>query len=240
MSDFILLDDNSKGQREGFGVSFIDDELYSSVLSHYERFDGKSDISFLSSAKLVFYHESLEDFIDGEFVEHSQMARNKIENFILDHNVPYVCFSDGHPGSIGEFDTTNNIVKLKKSVFYSRLEPFLKKYLADNVIELRILAYGENFKKEIMTRNIRALFQKYSSKRPDETLTLKDVMPASDSEPHYLEEIVALAQPAIGLSYDELLDHIEDNDVSVFSFNSRIKQILNSISRYGKNNYTWK
>lgn len=90
-----------------------------------------------------------------------------------------------------------------------------------------------------MTKNVRSLFQKYSSKRPEEIILLRDVMPSSKEEPHYLEEIVEMAQPDLGMDYDGILDYIEDNDVTVSDFTLRINRILNSISRYGKNHYTW-
>ena len=47
MADIILIDDNSKGQRQIYGAAFIDDEVYSSIINHYEHFDGSSDLSFL-------------------------------------------------------------------------------------------------------------------------------------------------------------------------------------------------
>lgn len=239
MAVFILIDDNSKGQRETYGASFIDDNLYSSILSHYEHFNANSDLSFLNTAKCLFIHDSLEDFIDGAFDEHSHKAKDNIIDYLDQHKIQYVCFSDGHYSSIGKYDSDNNIVELKKSTFYGRLESFLKEYSITKEIQLHILAYGENYKKEIMTRNVRSLLQKYSTKRPEEIITLADVMPSSSEEPHYLEEIINMAQPKIGIDYDGVLDYIEDNDVTILDFTSKIKQILNSVSRYGKNNYTW-
>lgn len=240
MADIILIDDNSKGQRQVYGASFIDDELYSSIIAHYERFNASSDISFLSDAKCVFIHDSLEDYINGSYNEHSHKAKDIIIEFLDVNNIPYVCFSDGDYSSIGQYDSDNNIVELKKSTFYSRLESFLKEYSNSNKIQLNILAYGENYKKEIMLRNVRSLFQKYSTKRPDEIITLRDIMPSTGEEPHFLEEIINMAQPKIEIDYNGVLDYIEDNDVTVLDFTSKIKQILNSVSRYGKNNYTWK
>ena len=239
MADIILIDDNSKGQRQIYGAAFIDDEVYSSIINHYEHFDGSSDLSFLSVVKCVFIHDSLEDFINGSFDEHSHQAKDNIIEFMDKNRIPYVCFSDGHFSSIGRFDSNHNIVELKKSAFYNRLESFLKEYAQNKVIQFNILAYGENYIKELMTKNVRSLFQKYSSKRPEEIILLRDVMPSSKEEPYYLEEIVEMAQPDLGMDYDGILDFIEDNDVTVSDFTLRINRILNSISRYGKNHYTW-
>lgn len=239
MAKIILIDDNSKGQRESYGAAYVDDDVYSSILAHYERLNSNSDLTFLSDAKCVFIHDSLEDFIDGSFEENSQKAKENIMEFLDNHSIKYVCFSDGHFSSIGEYDPNHNIVKLKKSVFYSRLEAFLKNYSVSNSLEFHILAYGENYKKEIVTRNVRSLFQKFGTKHSDEIITLKDIMPADEDEHHYLEEIINMAQPAIEIDYYGVLDFIDDNDVTVQEFTTRIKKILNSISSYGKNYYTW-
>ena len=240
MADIILIDDNSHGQRQSYGAAFADDGLYSSILAHYEHLNASSDISFLSGAKCVFVHDSLEDFIDGSFDEKSHKAKDIIIDFLENKNIPYVCFSDGHYSSIGKYDSDNNIVELKKSAFYSRLESFLIEYSRSRIIQFHILAYGDNYKKELMTINVRSLLKKYISKHPDDIITSSDVMPSSEKEPHYLEEIVSMAQPGLGIDYNGILDYIEDNDVTVLDFTSRINRILNSFSRYGKNNYTWK
>lgn len=239
MSVFVLIDDNSKGQRERYGASFVDDDLYSSILTHYERLNKESDLSFLLDAKCVFIHDSLEDFMNGSFDELSHEAKSNIIELIEDNNITHVLFSDGHFSINGVYDTSNNIVELKKSAFYSRLEAFLKEYLSNNVIQLNILAFGENFKKELMTRNVRALFQKFNTKNPKELISLNDVMPLDGNEPHYLEEIINMSQPELQTDYDSVLDYIEDNEVTIGEFTNRIKQILNSVSRYGKNTYTW-
>lgn len=240
MADLILIDDNSKGQREVYGASFIDEGQYSSIIAHYEQVNEASDLSFLSAAKCVFVHDSLEDFIDGIFDEFSHKAKEKIIDYLEIHNIQYVCFSDGHFGLIGKYDTHNNIVELKKSIFYNRLEPFLKNYATTSKLQFHILAYGANYKKEIVTRNVRSLLQKLGTKKPDESISIKDVMPISSVEHTFLAEIIEMAQPAIGIDYDGILDYIEDNDLKVNEFISKLNQILNSITRYGKNTYTWK
>lgn len=55
-----------------------------------------------------------------------------------------------------------------------------------------------------------------------------------------MEKIIELSQPALGITYEDLLDYIEDNEVSVREFQSNINNIINSISLNGKNTYTWK
>ena len=42
------------------------------------------------------------------------------------------------------------------------------------------------------------------------------------------------------MDYNDILDYIEDNEISVRNFKLKINNILSSISKYGKNTYTWK
>lgn len=238
MTPILLIDDNSKNQRQSYGAAFVDDEVFESILHHIERVNKDFDLSILDKYGCIMIHDSLEDFINDSFDENSHVAKDLILEYLDNHHIPYVLFSDGHE-STGVYDLSHNLVNLKKSSFYSRLEAFVKEYSKNNKILLHILAYGENYIKEIMIRNVRYLLQKYGSKCPNEIISLGDVMPSSDKEPHYLEEIINMAQPKIGIDYEGVLDYIEDNEITINDFTARIKQILNSISRYGKNNYTW-
>ena len=54
------------------------------------------------------------------------------------------------------------------------------------------------------------------------------------------KELISESSPALGYSYDELLEYIEDNPTSFESFKSNINNIVTSFSQYGKNIYHWK
>lgn len=240
MNDIILIDDNSKGQRQSYGASYVDDDTFACVLTHVERLNKDSDLSFLNGAKCVLFHDSLEDWIDGQFDQYSHIAKDNIIEFLEYNKIPYVCFSDGHQ-STGIYDEENkNIVKLKKSDFYNRLSFFIEYYIAEREIQFHILAYGKNYLKDLMTIYARALFGKLQTKCPTDIIASYDVMPSAKEEPHYLENIISLSQPAIGLKYDDLLDLIEDRDITVRDFQKHINNILTSVAQNGKNTYTWK
>jgi len=242
MCRIFLIDDNSKSQRLAYGASYIDEDEYADILSHIEKLTTDVDPSFLDGCECVLIHDSLEDFVNGEFDQYSHKAKDVIVKYLDEHNIPYVCFSDGHQ-STGEYDTSKNLVSLKKSDFYNRLKYFLDYYKTEGVIQFHILAYGRNFRKELMLRYVRALFRKLEMKRPSDRLLISDVMPvktgASTKEEPYLKEIVSLAQPALGMSYNDMLDYIDDEEITVKEFRQRINKILDSVSKNGKNTYTW-
>lgn len=243
MADLILIDDNSKKQRELYGASFIDNGKYDGLIDHYEHFNDRKDLSFLSNAKCVFFHDSLEDYINGAFNEHSHKAKEKIQDYIEDNSIRYVCFSDGHV-SVGDYDDSGNIVQLKKSAFYDRLESFLKFYQENKILQLHILAYGKDYNKELMMRYVRAMCKKLSSKSPYEIVTWDDIKyfigDKGKDKSGFLEETVKMSQPALGMDYNDIIDYIEDEEITVKEFVSRLNQILKSFSLYGKNTYTWK
>ena len=84
--------------------------------------------------------------------------------------------------------------------------------------------------------------KKISNKKNDEILYIRDVLPTSKiSEPNYLSNIIEkYSQPNLGKSYNEILDYIEDEQITIGEFKQRIDKILISINKYGKNTYTWK
>ena len=238
MKSILLIDDNSRRQRQSYGASYVDDEIFESILHHIECVNKDFDLSILDDYRCVMIHDSLEDFINGSFDENSHVAKDLIVEYLDDHQIPYVLFSDGHE-STGIYDHSHNLVSLKKSDFYSRLRYFLEFYINESVFQFHILAYGSNFRKTLVTRNIKALFQKFDSKSPNERVTIHDLMPSNSEEEHYLEEIINLSQPKLGMDYNDILDYIEDNEISVRNFKLRIIKILDTISKYGKNTYTW-
>lgn len=238
MADIVLIDDNSRDQRRSYGADYIDDGAYNDIIRPIERVNQSSDFTFLKTSKCVLIHDSLEDFIDGHFDEHSHVAKDLIIHILDACHIPYVCFSDGH--NYTDCDADGNIVSLKKSEFYIRLKDFLDCYKNTGVLQFLILAYGKNYRKVLVTKYVKALFQKFDSKCPADILTIADIKPAKSGEIHYMEKIIELSQPALGISYEDLLDYIEDNEVSVREFQSNINNIINSISLNGKNTYTWK
>ena len=235
-----LIDDNSKGQRVEYGASYIDEGQYDDILIHIEKMNGFTNLTFLRKAKLIMIHDSLEDYENGSFVENSHRARENIVDIAQNDNIPLVYFSDGH--IVAKMDSEGNIIQLKKADFYYRLKDLLENYKETGVFELKILAYGNNWRNVQLKEEVKNFFNKISHKKNDEILNIRDVLPTSKiSEPNYLSNIIEIySQPNLGKSYNEILDYIEDEQITVGEFKQRIDKILISINKYGKNTYTWK
>ena len=235
-----LIDDNKQGQRVEYGASYIDEGQYDDMLIHIEKINGYTDVSFLSKAKLIMIHDSLEDFENGYFIENRQRAKHNIIDVAQNNNIPLVYFSDGH--IIPEMDSEGNVTQVKKADYYFRLKDFLENYKESGVLELKILAYGKNWRNLLLKEEVKNLYKKISNKKNDEILYIRDVLPTSKiSEPNYLSNIIEkYSQPNLGKSYNEILDYIEDEQITIGEFKQRIDKILISINKYGKNTYTWK
>ena len=54
------------------------------------------------------------------------------------------------------------------------------------------------------------------------------------------KELISVSNPELGISYDDLLERLEDNPILFSSFRNNINQIVNSFNQYGKNIYIWK
>ena len=139
-------------------------------------------------------------------------------------------------------DATYFLHITKKADYYYRLKDFLENYKEAGVLELKILAYGKNWRNLLLKEEVKNLYKKISNKKNDEILNIRDVLPTSKiSEPNYLSNIIEkYSQPNLGKSYNEILDYIEDEQITIGEFKQRIDKILISINKYGKNTYTWK
>ena len=235
-----LIDDNKQEQRMEYGASYIDEGQYDDILIHIEKTNGSTDVSFLCNAKLIMIHDSLDDYENGGFVENSRHARHNIDDIAQNNNIPLVYFSDGH--ILTKMDSEGNVTQLKKADFYYRLKDFLEDYKEYGVFELKILAYGKNWRNILLKEDVKNLYKMISNKKNSEILNIGDVLPtAKISEPNYLSNIIEIySQPNLGKSYYEILDYIDVEQITVGEFKQRIDKIMISFNKYGKNTYTWK
>ena len=235
MKKIVLIDDNSKNQREGYDAAFVDDELYSDCLLHIEKINSQSDLSFLADAACVMIHDTLEDYVDGEYKSDSHKAKDKIEEIIQMKNLPYVLFSDGH-GMDADWreDMPNVVFSIKKSEFYRHLKSFLDHYRETEEIDLRLVAYGKDFMKHIVSKWCQAFIAKLADTRDDE------MVDTSKIDKRSLRLIIENAQPKIGVSFDDVMCDIEDGIITAGCLRNNINNILSSVKKYGKNISSWK
>ena len=235
MKKILLIDDNSKNQREVYDASFVDEEEYSDCLSHIEQVNSQSDLSFLDDASCVMIHDSLEDYINGEYKSDSHKAKDRIEDIIQSKNLPYVLFSDGH-GMTADWreDMPNVVFSIKKSEFYRHLKAFLDNNRETGKLDMRLIAYGKDFLKHLMSLWCQAVISKLGATSDDE------VIDTSKIDNRSLRLIIENAQPKVSVSFNDVMCDIEDGNITAGNLRNNINNILSSVKKYGKNISSWK
>lgn len=235
MKKIILIDDNSKNQRVSYGASFVDENLYEDVLFHIEKLSSLCDLSFLDDAVCIMMHDSLEDFIDGEFVSSSHKAKERIEDIIQEKNIPYVLFSDGHAISAEWREETPNVVySIKKSEFYRHLSSFISNYKSTGAVDMRIIAFGKDFMKDLLCQWCLSVISSISALKDFDSIDLSYI------DKKKMRLIIENSQPKIGVDFNELMCDIEDGNITAGNLRANMNNIISSVKKYGKNISSWK
>jgi hypothetical protein len=238
MKKLFLIDDNKTNQREAYGASYVDEGLFNDVLIHIEQLNAHSDLSFLNNAACVMIHDSLEDYIDGDFDEESHKARTLIEEKIQDNNTPYIIFSDGHDKiATWREDAPNVVYSIKKSEFYLHLSDFIQSYIDSGKLDMRIIAYGKDFIKKQMSDWHQKVFSAISELGDNDFVGIHLF---GATERNALRQIIEKSQPKIGVSFNDVMCGIEDEEVSAGRLRLNLNNIINSVKKYGKNICSWK
>lgn len=234
MKKIYLIDDNVDGNRQKYGGGFVDDGAYSNVMVAIDKLSPNNNLSFLENASCILLHKSLEDFYDGKFHDDSHKVAIQIRKLPgVGDSIPLVLFSDGDTNDLGEL-RGQTIFSLSKRAFYGRLESFVLHFQNTNEVELRILAYGQNYIAYLANRAATSLFVRLQD------LQDEDKLPAPKVHCEEMEQIVSLSQPSIGKTYKEIIIDLTMNNITVREFKNRINIILENIQDYGKNYFTWK
>lgn len=235
MKKIILIDDNSKNQRVAYGASYVDEGIFSDILVHVEKLNSQSDLSFLNEASCVMMHDSLEDYVNDEFVSSSHKAKERIEDMIQEMKIPYVLFSDGHaPTAEWREETPTIVYSIKKSEFYRHFKDFIESYQTTGKLDMRIIAYGKDYLKELICKWCQTLIANVTNFEGDKILDLASMDKKS------LRLVIENTQPKIGISFDDLMCDIEDECVTVSQFRTNINNVISSVKKYGKNISSWK
>lgn len=237
MERIYLIDDNLDGNREKYGATFVEEGKYSDVFLSIEKISVADDLEFVNHAACILIHGTLSDYFDGYYHEDSQKVVQKIRGVNgIGESIPFVVFSDGFTSERGEYSMSapHVIYRLNKRAFYSRLEPFVVNYQRTGTIELSILAYGENYVKDIVEDSVNAVFLRLQDYNNDDTLNVTKIACSA------MQQIIEMSQPKIGFSYIDLINHLQDTPVTVGAFKNKLNNILDSFHDYGKNYYIWK
>lgn len=228
MNKIILIDDNKSNQREIYGAAFVDNGEYEDCLIHKEQLNENSDFSFLDDVACVLLHDSLADFVDGQYVSGGRMAKEFVMEKIKANNIPYVVFSDGH-SIIGEWSQTKPDVvsSIKKSEFYRNLKGFLDTYRETGHIDLRLIAYGNEFEKRELIYLLQQIFDELNLITEKETLNLSSVN--KDLIERFYDRIKLVSN---NVTFEKLCDSIETGRLTVGKFKAYINSLVSHAIKY--------
>lgn len=238
-----LIDDNQNNLRSNLGADFVDEGLFNDYLTAIDKLEKKekaSDVShleFLRSAECILMHDTTEDWCEEKgFISGSNTNVRKIKEDVADFgdSIPLVLFSNGWVDTIFEYEKNPNVIRqLNKNLFYERLFDFMEYYKNENKIELRILAWGKNFKANEIADLTQILLEKLVFDDGSDNL-LKSVI---NDEKLVFEKFLNIA--GLKDNKTEILQSIENGSVTVAQFQEKTQLIVDSFYKHGKNIYTW-
>lgn len=222
-----LIDDTNIESVNGL---FLLKEEYRQIIYRIETVDDlKKSRNKLNTADCIMVHRTFANSI---------IYKEKIAELTEDgERIPLVVFSAGD-AEYAIFDEKKPYIieGIKKSIFYARLSEFLNEYLVSNTVNLRLIAYGINYIKIKVRTLALSVFQLIAGK--DGIVTISELANIA-SNPNF-RELISLSNPALNISYDDLLEELEDNPITFTDFKNKINQIVNSFYQYGKNIHSWK
>ena len=227
MKKIILIDDNQSNLRERYSASFIDNGEYDDLLVHKEKLNDNSDFTFLKDAACILLHDSLDDFVEGQFISGGRKARKTIKNIMEGSDIPYVIFSDGH-SIIGDWNPSErNVVRsIKKSEFYRNLKGFLDTYRESSRIDLRLIAYGSDYEKRELVVLLQKVFDELKNVNDKEILTFSFV------DTDLLERFFKKVKHVSSLTYEKLCDSINAGKLTVSKFKAYINSLATHAIKY--------
>ena len=134
------------------------------------------------------------------------------------------------------YDFENNpkyIPSIKKNLLYERLYDFLEHYKNTENIELRILAWGKNFKSKEISKLLLKIISSIDTIDNTEILELSDL----SNSLQYFRTLMERSFPKE--DFNEILIKIEDEPITIYEFKKKLNQITESFIKYGKNIYSW-
>jgi hypothetical protein len=126
------------------------------------------------------------------------------------------------------------VYSIKKSEFYRHLNAFLDNYRETEEVDLRIIAFGNDYLKQMMSNWCQVIISNLADASDDEIINISSIDRRS------LRLIIENAQPKIGVSFDDIMCDIEDGNIKAKDLRRNINNIISSVKRYGKNISPWK
>lgn len=240
-----LIDDNQNNLRyNNYGITFTDDDTFDNLLITWDKIEKRDDLNDISHlielecADCILIHSSTEDYsTDKGFLPGSRSNVIKIieQISVEGSRIPLVIFSNRDGDALFNFDNNPNFIRgMKKNIFYERLYAFLENYRQTNKIDLRLLAFGENYSTKEIIKFSNNILNVLSNVDLNNQLTLS-ILSTIISD---FKIFISKAYPDI--NFNELLIDLEDNPIIIKDFKEKITKITDSYAKYGENIHSWK
>ena len=151
-----LIDDNRyEQQQRKFNANYLFDGSLETVLTtlyklKLDEYVGHLEEKLQDAAAILLHNTFADADENGEYLDSSRIVRDYIvEDFVRENDIPIVLFS----GSMSDIrfdddDIPTSILGMNKEVFYQNLFEFLTHYKETNQLEMKILAYGKQYRIE--------------------------------------------------------------------------------------------
>jgi hypothetical protein len=231
-----LIDDNRYEQQQKlYHADYLFDDSFKSVLTpiykvklaNYRQLE-----KTLENASIILIHNTFADADEqGAYLDNSRRIRDFIiEDLAEENDIPFVLFS----GGISEttFDDDDNptvITGINKTLFYNNLFSFLQHYQEKQQIELKILAYGSEYKIHDAIKLVETILA--TLKKKDSTLpfAIKYINYATFAKFYDLSKSKK--------TVEAFLNEVAEQALTVGDFMGKLKKIKKSLIHYGKNIY---
>lgn len=238
-----LIDDNQNNQRQReYGIHYIEEGKYEDYLTSIEKLPKKGDmettkhLQFLENADCILLHKTTEDIDSSKkFISGSTTNVIKIKELIAKegNEIPLVMFSLGM-NEVADYNYEENpnfISGISKNIFYKRLQYFIEHYKITGLVELRLFAYGKNYKYFEIDSLADKLLESVATVNEERFLNISHI-PLNDFRSFFQKS-------NIEREFDDILNEIEDDPITIREYKNKINTITQSFREYGKNLYGW-
>ena len=231
-----LIDDNRYEQQQKlYHADYLFDNSFKSLLTtvyKVKTIEYRQFAKTLDNAAVILLHNTFADADEnGIYLDNSRRIRDFIiEDLAEENNIPFVLFS----GGISEttFDDDDNptvITGINKTLFYSNLFLFLQHYEDTQQIELKILAYGNEYKIHDAIKLVETILMSLKKRDNKALFDIKFINADTFAKFYGLSKSKK--------SLIEFLKELSEQALTVGDFMLKLKKIKKSLIHYGKNIY---
>jgi hypothetical protein len=222
----------------------VEEDIFKGYLTSIERLEkcekvgDISHLAFLEDAKCILLHTTTEDWnAEKGFLSGSTSNVEKIRADIADcgDKIPLVLFSNGMGEPVYSYKEKPNIIwGIKKNILYEHLYDFVEHYKDRNEIELRILAWGRNFRAKEISLLANDFLETIVLLNGIETFEISKLSDKQQVFKTFIEISIS------DVNYQDILNNLENNPINIAEFRNKLNLIIESFLKYGKNIYPWK